>query len=196
MCDSEFSGIWGLSQCWGNVSRWVISRSDWISESLDRAIFWILIYLLSVRMPSVRMSGITHGSLWRLMTRDASLELVTLSRLSHVTLSGSGRGVAALYWRRHPASPGLRWPQSPALRLGAGQMYTRSLPANRQSLHWLLQRGGSPAWSCDQAEWERERPVLGLSEESLSGLGAEKPGPYKEMLIRNEENNDSIIRAD
>ena len=30
----------------------------------------------------------------------------------------------------------------------------------------------------------------GLSEESLSGLGAEKPGPYKEMLIRNEENNE------
>ena len=72
-------------------------------------------------------------------------------------------------------------------------MYTRSQPANRQSLHRGCREEGARPGAATKPS-ERERPVPGLSEESLSGLGAEKPGPYKEMLIRNEENNDSIIK--
>ena len=74
-------------------------------------------------------------------------------------------------------------------------MYTRSQPANRQSLHrGCREEGAEPGLELRPSR-VRERPVPGLSEESLSGLGAEKPGPYKEMLIRNEENNDSIIKS-
>ena len=71
-------------------------------------------------------------------------------------------------------------------------MYTRSLPANRQSLHRGCREEGARLGAATKPS---ERPVPGLSEESLSGLGAEKPGPYKEMLIRNEENNESIIKS-
>ena len=127
-----------------------------------------------------------------LMTRDASLVPVTLSRLSHVTLPGSGRGVAALYWRSTRHLPGSAAPNLPPWDSEPGQMYTRSHPANRQSRGAAERRGGWEPGLELQPSRERDWCWGRLSEESHSGLGAEKPGPYKEVLVRNGEKNGSI----
>ena len=64
----------------------------------------------------------------------------------HAVTSESHRGVAAQYWRRHPAYPGLAAPNLPPCGPGAGASCTDS----RRSLGQRRERG-SPAWSWDQA---------------------------------------------
>ena len=109
------------------------------------------------------------------MTRDASLAPVTLSRLSHITESALIEA----------------WP----LSIGGG---TRHIPG---SLLQISRPGPGAGASCTDspctlgqrrvregarpgAETKRE---LRLSDESHLGLGAEKPGPYKEMLTQETE---------
>ena len=122
---------------------------------------------------SVECQDVTHGSLWHLMTRDASLAPVTLSRLSHITESALIEAWPLCIGGDTRHSPGCS--KSPAL-------WTRSRASCTDSPRTLQRRereGARPG-----AETKRE---LRLSEESHLGLGAGKPGPYKEMVKQETE---------
>ena len=156
--------------CWGNLSRWVISWSDWISESLDRAIFWILIYLLSVRMPSVLMSGITHGSLW-----PGADDTWRISGPCHAVTSESCHS-AGLWSRRGRSvleeAPGITR-HSSLLQISRPVHPEPGPDIQTVPALWGQRRereGGSPGWSWDQAGaglvtshtwvWEQRSRVL------------------------------------
>ena len=173
-------------QCWGNVSRWVI-----IKIWLNQWITWQSNFLdsdLSAECRDVKCPHVGHHS--RVIVTDN--DTWRISGPCHAVTSES-RHSAGLWSRRGRSvleeAPGIsRAPLAPISRpgLGAGTDVHTVTPANRQS------GGGSPAWSCNQAERERDWSWGRLSEESLSGLGTEKPGPYKEVLVRNGEKNGSI----
>lgn len=174
----------GKCEPMSHIKIWLTQWITWQSNFLDSD--------LSVECQDVKCPHVGHHSLV-IVTADDTWRI---SGPCHAVTSESwhsGRGVAALYWRRHPASPGLRWPQSPALGLGARCTHGPGRPTDSHGGS-RGEEGGSPAWSCNQAERVRERDWCRgrLSEESLSGLGAEKPGPYKEVLVRNGEKNGSI----
>ena len=128
------------------MSWWVTSRSGSISESeasLDRAIFWIVIYLLSVRM-SVR----GHCDIWWHVTH-----LWPLSRCCHVWVT-SHRGL----WSRRGRSvleeaPGITR-HSSLLQISRPVHPEPGPDIQTVPALWGQRRereGGSPGWSWDQA---------------------------------------------
>ena len=89
-------------------------------------------------------------------------------------------------------APGISWaPLAPISRpgLGAGTDVHTVTPGQQTV------RGREPGLELQpsrESERERDWSWGRLSEESHSGLGTEKPGPYKEVLVRNGEKNGSI----
>ena len=109
MCDSKFPGIWSLSQWAGEM--WADESYQDLTESVNHLTeqfsgFWFICWVSGCQGAACRASLGAHCDDWWHVTHLWPLSRCHVWLTSQSLMPGSGRGVAALYWRRHPASPG------------------------------------------------------------------------------------------